>query len=343
MPKNSTSSVLITGGLGYLGSHTLIALLEKGKRAIVLDNLSNSSLDVVRRVYQITGVMPDFIEGDIRDRSKLNKIFLANNIEAVLHFAGLKAVGESVAEPLAYYDNNVSGTTTLLTVMEENGCKKLVFSSSATVYGEPETLPIRENFPRSAKNPYGASKLIIEDILRDLTSADLKWKVAVLRYFNPVGAHPSGLIGESPAGKPNNLLPYISEVASGKRDVLTVFGSDYPTKDGTGVRDYIHVVDLAEGHLRALDALNEKIGNFTINLGTGRAYSVLEVIRAFEQAAGRSIPYVLADRRPGDVASCYADPSLAEDLLSWRAKRDLSQMCEDAWRWQMYSSRSSCD
>ena len=341
MPENITACVLITGGLGYLGSHTMIELLEKGKKAIVLDNLSNSSVDVLQRIHQITGVMPRFIQGDIRDKATLNQIFLSNNIEAVLHFAGLKAVGESVADPLAYYDNNVSGTTTLLAVMAENGCKKLVFSSSATVYGDPENLPIREHFPRLAKNPYGASKLIIEDILKDLTSADHEWRVAVLRYFNPVGAHPSGLIGESPAGTPNNLLPYISEVASGKRDMLTVFGSDYPTVDGTGVRDYIHVMDLAEGHLKALDALDEKKASFTVNLGTGRAYSVLEVIRAFEQAAGRSISYVLADRRPGDVASCYADPSLAQQFLGWTAKRGLSEMCEDAWRWQMYRSQST--
>jgi len=334
MAKNESSKILITGGIGYLGSHTLIELLNQGREAIVLDNLSNSSVDVLARVEMISGIKPYFIEGDIRDECLLRQIFCENDITAVIHFAGLKSVGESVVNPLCYYDNNVSGTTILLKIMAEIGCKSLVFSSSATVYGEPNTLPIKEDFPRSAMNPYGASKLMIENILEDLTVADPMWKIAVLRYFNPVGAHSSGLLGESPTGVPNNLMPYISEVAIGKRDQLTVYGKDYPTKDGTGVRDFIHVVDLAKGHLSALDFLDKSAGKAAVNLGTGRGYSVLEVIHAFERVTGKEIRYTFSDRRPGDVASSFADPSLAKKLLNWQAERDLDEMCRDAWRWQ---------
>lgn len=334
MSKSESSKVLVTGGIGYIGSHTLVELLSQGREAVILDNLSNSSTDVLRRIEMISGIKPHFIEGDVRDECLLRKIFSNNNIAAVMHFAGLKSVSESVHKPLLYYNNNVSGTTTLLNIMAETGCKNLVFSSSATVYGEPQQLPIKEDSPRSALNPYGASKLMIEDILEDLSVADPRWKIAVLRYFNPVGAHVSGFLGESPKGVPNNLMPYISEVAIGKRDQLTVFGNDYPTKDGTGVRDFIHVVDLAKGHLSALNFLDKTGRKITVNLGTGIGYSVLEVIDAYKRAAGKEIPYAFSERRPGDVASSFADPSLAKRVLNWQAERDLDQMCRDAWRWQ---------
>jgi UDP-glucose 4-epimerase len=275
-----------------------------------------------------------FVEGDIRDEVCLRAVFQAYPISAVIHFAGLKAVGESVEQPLRYYENNVAGTVCLLQVMAEFGCKQLVFSSSATVYGDPASVPIREDFPLSTTNPYGSSKLMVENILRDLATSDAEWSVALLRYFNPVGAHESGLIGEDPSGIPNNLMPYIAQVAVGMRESLNVFGSDYPTPDGTGVRDYIHVVDLAKGHLKALDALASNQGVLTVNLGTGRGYSVLEVVAAFERASGRKVPYSLADRRPGDVAQCYADPSHAKQVFGWQAEYDLDRMCEDAWRWQ---------
>ncbi|SHG61448.1 UDP-glucose 4-epimerase GalE [Massilia sp. CF038] len=326
--------ILVTGGLGYIGSHTCIALVEAGYTPVVLDNLSNSQLDVRERVAAITGNELQFIEGDIRDTHALDTVFEKFEIGAVMHFAGLKAVGESVAEPLRYYDNNVSGTVSLLSAMHQNGVKTMVFSSSATVYGDPHTVPITEAFPLGATNPYGRSKLMIEEIMRDLFASDPGWRIALLRYFNPVGAHESGLIGEEPSGIPNNLMPYIAQVAEGRREKLSVYGADYPTVDGTGVRDYIHVVDLAEGHVRTLKRLEEHAGLHTYNLGTGRGSSVLEMIRAFEQASGKPIPYTLAPRRPGDIAECYADPSLSEQELGWRATRDVAQMCADTWRWQ---------
>lgn len=326
--------ILVTGGAGYIGSHTCLELLQAGKPVVVLDNLSNSSPVSLARVQALTEQEIIFAEGDIRDEICLRAVFQAHPISAVIHFAGLKAVGESVEQPLRYYENNVAGTVCLLQVMAEFGCKQLVFSSSATVYGDPASVPIREDFPLSTTNPYGGSKLMVENILRDLAVSDAGWSIALLRYFNPVGAHESGLIGEDPSGIPNNLMPYIAQVAVGMRESLNVFGSDYPTPDGTGVRDYIHVVDLAKGHLKALDALASNQGVLTVNLGTGRGYSVLEVVAAFERASGRKVPYNLADRRPGDVAQCYADPSHAKQVLGWQAEYDLDQMCQDAWRWQ---------
>lgn len=325
-------SVLVTGGAGYIGSHTVVKLLEAGCNVVVLDNLSNSTSEVINRIESICCKRPPFIEGDIRDRGCLKSLFASCKFDAVVHFAGLKAVGESVAQPLMYFDNNVSGSVVLLEEMALAGVKRVVFSSSATVYGDPESVPIHETSPLCVTNPYGRSKLFVEDILRDLVVSDHEWQVALLRYFNPVGAHPSGLIGEDPAGIPNNLMPFVSQVAVGKRAKLQVFGNDYPTPDGTGVRDYIHVEDLALGHLSALAAL--KNGVFTVNLGTGRGYSVLEMITAFEQASGKRIPYEIVDRRPGDIAACYADPTLAEELLGWKAKLNIERMCEDAWRWQ---------
>lgn len=323
---------LVTGGLGYIGSHTCVELLAAGHTVRILDNLSNSKPAVLERITEIAGRRPEFIRADIRDRAAMRAALAG--CDAVIHFAGLKAVGESVAQPLRYYDNNVTGSVVLFETMAESGIKTLVFSSSATVYGDPQSLPIREDAPLSATNPYGRSKLMIEDILRDVYRADPAWKIALLRYFNPVGAHPSGRIGEDPQGIPNNLLPYIAQVAVGKLACLSVFGNDYPTPDGTGVRDYIHVVDLAKGHLAALEALERDGGLITVNLGTGKGYSVLEMIRAFETASGRKIPYRITARRPGDVAQCYADPSLAQRLLGWRAEKDLAAMCVDAWRWQ---------
>lgn len=326
--------ILVTGGCGYIGSHACVALLAAGYRVVVVDNLSNSRPEVLDRVERIAGQRPIFFEGDVRDGQLLGRVFEQWPIAAVIHFAGLKAVGESVAQPLRYYDCNVGGAITLCQTMAAHDVKTLIFSSSATVYGDPSSVPIRENFPRSATNPYGASKLMIEDILADLAQADRQWRIARLRYFNPVGAHPSGLIGEEPTGTPNNLLPYVAQVAAGLRERLSVFGSDYPTPDGTGVRDYIHVVDLVDGHLAALDHLLANEGLLTVNLGTGAGCSVLQMVRAFEAASGRPVPYTLVSRRPGDVASCYADPSLAERVLGWKARHGIEAMCRDAWRWQ---------
>ena len=326
--------ILVTGGAGYIGSHTCLELLAAGCEVVVLDNLSNARQESLRRVAEITGQTPCFVRGDVRDESALRQVFAGHQIEAVIHFAGLKAVGESVEQPLRYYDNNVNGSLCLLRAMDAAGVRRLVFSSSATVYGDPHVVPIREDFLLSVTNPYGRSKLMVEDILRDLCLSDPRWQVALLRYFNPVGAHESGLIGEDPNGIPNNLMPFVSQVAIGKRPEVVVFGNDYPTPDGTGVRDYIHVVDLARGHLKALDALRNTQGALTINLGTGRGYSVLEMIKAFSLACGRELPYRIAARRPGDVAACYADPSLAAEVLGWRAERGIEQMCADSWRWQ---------
>ncbi len=335
--------ILVTGGAGYLGSHTCLELLSAGHEVICVDNLSNSSMVSLQRVEAITGRSIEFHEVDIRDRDGLAKIFTMHSIDAVIHFAGLKAVGESVAEPLAYYSNNISGTLVLCEVMAESGCKRLVFSSSATVYGDPATVPIVETFPVGATNPYGRTKLMIEEILHDLFTSDPEWQITLLRYFNPVGAHESGLIGENPLGIPNNLMPFIAQVAVGQRKKLQVFGDDYNTPDGTGVRDYIHVVDLAQGHVKALDVLAEQQGVLTVNLGTGRGYSVLEMVAAFEHASGRSVPYEIVDRRPGDIAQCYADPSLAAERLNWRATRDLTQMCNDVWRWQFNNPQGYVD
>lgn len=332
------TSILVTGGAGYIGSHTCVELLAAGHDLVVLDNLSNSKPAVLDRVAQIAGRGVAFVEGDVRDRATLQDLFSAYRIDAVIHFAGLKAVGESVTQPLRYYDNNVSGSVALFEVMADASVKTLVFSSSATVYGDPHEVPIREEFPLSATNPYGRSKLMVEDILRDTARADDSWRVALLRYFNPVGAHASGMIGEDPNGIPNNLMPFITQVAIGQRPELSVFGDDYATSDGTGVRDYIHVVNLARGHLAALSALAQRSGVITANLGTGRGYSVLEVVQAFERASGRRVPYRIAPRRPGDIPQCYADPALAEALLGWRAEHDLDAMCRDSWRWQQWAA-----
>ena len=327
-------SILVTGGAGYIGSHTVLLLLEAGHQVVVLDNLSNSSRESLNRVERLAGKSVAFVEGDIRDANCLDTLFSDYDIAAVIHFAGLKAVGESVAMPLSYYDCNVTGSLRLLEAMERAGVHTMVFSSSATVYGDPATVPIRENFPLGSTNPYGATKLHIEDMLRDLYRSNEKWKLALLRYFNPVGAHESGQIGEDPAGIPNNLMPYIAQVAVGKREKLGVFGGDYPTPDGTGVRDYIHVMDLAQGHLAALEALEADGGLLTVNLGTGRGNSVLEMVTAFSQASGRPVPYEIVERRPGDVASCYADPAHANAVLGWEAQRGIEEMCKDHWRWQ---------
>ncbi len=326
--------ILVTGGLGYIGSHTCVELVKAGHEPVALDNLSNSNISVLERVKRITGQALPFIEADIRDRAALDAAFGAHAFEAVIHFAGLKAVGESVEQPLRYYDNNVSGSVVLFETMQKHGVKTIVFSSSATVYGDPATVPIREDFPLSATNPYGRSKLFIEGILRDLFISDPSWQIALLRYFNPAGAHESGLIGEEPSGIPNNLLPYIAQVAEGRREKLSVYGADYPTPDGTGLRDYIHVVDLAIGHVKTLSKLATGPGVVTYNLGTGRGNSVLEMVRAFERASGKPVPYQLVARRPGDIAACYADPTLAETELGWKAVRDIAQMCADSWRWQ---------
>ncbi|PHR67317.1 UDP-glucose 4-epimerase GalE [Alcanivorax sp.] len=327
-------SILVTGGAGYIGSHTVLLLLEAGHQVVVLDNLSNSSRESLVRVERLTGKSVTFVQGDIRDTSGLDALFSAHDIAAVIHFAGLKAVGESVAMPLAYYDCNVTGSLRLLEAMERAGVRTMVFSSSATVYGDPATVPIREDFPLSATNPYGATKLHIEDMLRGLYASDNRWQIALLRYFNPVGAHESGQIGEDPNGIPNNLMPFIAQVAVGQRDKLSVFGDDYPTPDGTGVRDYIHVMDLAQGHLAAVQTLQDKGGLITTNLGTGQGYSVLEMVKAFAEASGRQVPYEIVGRRPGDVAQCYADPSHAFSVLGWRAARNIDDMCCDHWRWQ---------
>lgn len=327
------ASILVTGGAGYIGSHTVVELLGAGHEVTVVDNFCNSAPAVPERIARIAGRMPVFVKADVRDRAALQSLFQARHYDAVIHFAGLKAVGESVAEPLRYYDNNVGGSLTLFETMAQYGLRTVVFSSSATVYGDPASVPIREDFPVAPTNPYGRSKLMVEEILREAAAADPRWRVALLRYFNPVGAHASGLIGEDPNGVPNNLMPFISQVAVGRREALSVWGDDYPTPDGTGVRDYIHVVDLARGHLAALGHMPDS-GVLTANLGTGRGYSVLEMVRAFEQASGRKVAYRIAARRPGDVAACYADPSLAAERLGWRAQLDLSRMCADTWRWQ---------
>jgi len=326
--------ILVTGGAGYIGSHTTLLLLNAGYEVIVFDNFSNASAESIRRVEALTDKKTILIEGDIRSRKDLEAVFDNHKIDAVIHFAGLKAVGESVEQPLRYYENNVCGTVQLCEVMAEHGCRQIVFSSSATVYGDPHTTPIKEDFPLSATNPYGRSKLFVEEILKDLYISDAEWKVILLRYFNPVGAHESGRIGEDPSGIPNNLMPFIAQTAVGKREKLSIFGNDYDTHDGTGVRDYIHVVDLAEGHLKALEKLPDIKGVLTVNLGTGQGYSVLDMVKAFEKASGKKVPYVFAPRRSGDIAKCYADPAYAKKVLGWEAKRGIEEMCEDTWRWQ---------
>ncbi|MFV8819158.1 UDP-glucose 4-epimerase GalE [Haliea sp. E17] len=327
-------TVLVTGGAGYIGSHACIALQEAGYDTVVLDNFCNSSAVAIRRVEGICGATIPLIEGDIREAVVLDRLFGEYAIDAVMHFAGLKAVGESVELPLSYYDNNVHGSLVLLEAMQRAGVKRLLFSSSATVYGDPASVPIREDFPTGATNPYGRSKLMVEEILADWQHAQPDWSIGRLRYFNPVGAHPSGRIGEDPQGPPNNLMPFIAQVAVGRREKLAVFGSDYPTPDGTGVRDYIHVMDLVEGHVAALDHLLRNTGLLTVNLGTGQGASVLELVRAFERASGRAIPYEIVGRRAGDIAACWADPAMAIDLLGWRATRSVEEMCADTWRWQ---------
>lgn len=327
--------VLVTGGAGYIGSHTTLALLQSGFDVVVIDNFCNSSMESLKRVAKLAEREPVIVRGDIRDRGVLERLFADHAVDAVLHFAGLKAVGESVSQPLRYYDNNVHGSQVLLQACAHAGIYNIVFSSSATVYGVPEQMPVSELCPPGLiTNPYGRSKLMVEDILRDLAAADPRWRIAILRYFNPVGAHESGLIGEDPKGLPNNLLPYITQVAVGKLAELSVFGSDYPTPDGTGVRDYVHVVDLAKGHLQALEALQTRTGAHTWNLGTGQGYSVLEMIQSFELASGQKVPYRLSSRRPGDIPMCFADVSKAEKDLGWQAVRGLHQMMQDSWRWQ---------
>ena len=327
-------TILVTGGAGYIGTHTVVELLNAGNDVIVLDNLSNSSIEALNRVERITGKSVTFYQGDILNKALLQKVFNDHAIDSVIHFAGLKAVGESVAKPLKYYENNVTGTLILCQVMAEFKVKNLVFSSSATVYGDPASLPITEDFPTGATNPYGQSKLMVEHILADLHHSDPSWNIARLRYFNPVGAHASGLIGEDPNDIPNNLMPFIAQVAVGKREALSVFGNDYPTHDGTGVRDYIHVVDLAIGHLKALEKLATKPGLVTYNLGTGQGYSVLDMVKAFEKACGKSIAYQIAPRRPGDIAACYANPEHARTDLGWQATHSLEDMANSSWHWQ---------
>lgn len=327
--------ILVTGGAGYIGSHTCVELLNEGHDVVVVDNLSNSSLESLRRVEKITDKKIKFYEVDILDKDKLNEVFLSETIDAVIHFAALKAVGESVEKPLDYYHNNITGTLNLCEVMSDNGVKNIVFSSSATVYGDPDQVPIPETAPLSTTNPYGTTKLMTEQILMDLQKADPNWNVVILRYFNPIGAHKSGLIGEDPNGIPNNLVPYITQVAVGKLEKLSVFGDDYDTKDGSGVRDYIHVVDLAQGHVSALQKLKPGDGVSIYNLGTGIGYSVLEMVKAFSDVVGKNIPYSIEERRPGDIATCYADAKKAKEELGWSAKRDLKEMCIDAWNWQV--------
>lgn len=334
-------NVLVTGGNGYIGSHTCIELLNAGHQVIVVDNLCNSKISVLERVQKISGQPVQFYNLDVRDKAALSAVFEQHKIDAVIHFAGLKAVGESVSMPLEYYNNNVYSTLILAEVMHEHKVYNLVFSSSATVYGDPASVPIRENFPLSATNPYGRSKLILEEILRDLPVANPAWHITLLRYFNPVGAHSSGLIGEDPNGIPNNLMPYVSQVAAGKLAQLSVFGGDYPTPDGTGVRDYIHVVDLALGHVQAINNIEKQAGVSTYNIGTGHGYSVLDMVKAFELASGKKVPYKIVGRRAGDIASCYADAGLAERELQWRAQRDINAMCEDTWHWQTTGALTS--
>ena len=327
--------ILVTGGSGYIGSHTLVELIIEGHSPVVIDNFSNSSPIVLQRVFEITGVHVSIYNLDIRDKNGLRKVFTEHeDIEAVIHFAGLKSVGESVSKPIMYFDNNVSGSLSLFDVMEEFNCKNLIFSSSATVYGDPDYCPIKESSPLGITNPYGRTKFMIEDILRDLYASDSEWSIVILRYFNPIGAHKSGLIGEDPSGIPSNLIPFISQVAVGQREKLSVYGGDYPTPDGTGVRDYIHVMDLARGHLKGLENLQKQQGLVTVNLGTGRGYSVLEMVKAFEKASNKLVPYEVVARRPGDVAACYADAAYALDVLDWKAEFHIDRMCEDVWRWQ---------
>lgn len=326
--------VLVTGGMGYIGSHTCIQMIDAGMTPIIFDNLYNSKSSVLDRIEEVSGQRPIFIEGDVRDKGALDKVFSQYDIESVIHFAGLKAVGESVSKPLEYYDNNVNGSYVLVSAMRDAGVKSLIFSSSATVYGDPASTPILENFPTSATNPYGRSKLIVEECLTDFQQANPDWSITLLRYFNPVGSHPSGRLGEDPQGIPNNLMPFVSQVAVGRREFLSVFGSDYPTIDGTGVRDYIHVMDLADGHLAALNHVGKKTNLHIYNLGTGKGNSVLEMVAAFEKASGKSIPYKLVDRRPGDIAECWADPAKAKAELNWVATRTLNDMTQDTWRWQ---------
>lgn len=328
-------TILLTGGAGYIGSHTCILLFQAGYNVVVIDNLSNSNTEVFNRIEKICGKKPEFVEADIRDEVALDILFSTYNIDAVIHFAGLKAVGESVEKPLLYYRNNVEGSLCLIEQMAKHNVKNIVFSSSATVYGDPASLPITEDFPLSATNPYGQNKLMVEDILRDISFADKDWNVVLLRYFNPVGAHESGLIGEDPNGIPNNLMPYVAQVAVGKLPHMNVFGDDYPTRDGSGVRDYIHVMDLASGHIKALEALDNQSGCQVYNLGTGSGYSVLEVIKTFEKISGKEIPYKITARRPGDIAECYADPALSKKVLNWQAEFGLNEMIRDHWNWQV--------
>lgn len=328
-------SILVTGGAGYIGSHTVIELLNRDYDVVVIDNLSNSNAESLRRVQEITGKTVTFYMEDVRDKLALENIFLHEDIEAVIHFAGFKAVGESVEKPLMYYENNLGSTFNLLETMRRHNVQKIIFSSSATVYGDPATVPIKEDFPLSTTNPYGATKLMIEDIMRDIAKSEANWKIVLLRYFNPVGAHESGKIGEDPKGIPNNLTPYITQVAVGKLEKVNVFGDDYDTPDGTGVRDYIHVVDLAKGHVAAIDRLEVMPdGAEVFNLGTGEGYSVLQMIKAFEKAVGNEIPYAIAPRRPGDIATCYASTEKAKEILHWQAELGIDDMCADAWRWQ---------
>lgn len=329
-----SGKILVTGGAGYIGSHTTLLLLEAGYQVVVVDNLSNASLESLRRVEKLTDKTITFYKADIREKDKLISIFEEHQIDGVVHFAGLKAVGESTQIPLEYYEQNVYGTVNLLKVMQQFNCLRIVFSSSATVYGDPATVPITEDFPVSATNPYGRSKLYIEEIMRDLAASNNAWNIILLRYFNPIGAHDSGQIGEDPQGIPNNLMPYISQVAVGKREKLSVFGGDYPTVDGTGVRDYIHVVDLSDAHVKAIQKIESLNGVSTFNLGTGKGYSVLQMVDAFKEGAGKSVPYEIVERRPGDIAECWADASLAEKVLGWKASRGLQEMVNDTWRWQ---------
>jgi UDP-glucose 4-epimerase len=333
--------ILVTGGAGFIGSHTCVELLNSGYEVVIVDNLLNSKASAVDRVAAITGKQPTLVQTDVRNLTALRDVFSEHIIDAVIHFAGLKAVGESVQQPLQYYDNNIGSTLALCQVMAEFGVFQLVFSSSATVYGDPASVPISENFPLQVTNPYGRSKLINEEILRDLFISDARWHIALLRYFNPVGAHESGMIGEDPNGVPNNLMPYLSQVAAGKLNVLSVYGNDWPTQDGTGVRDYIHVSDLANGHKKALEKINQAPGVYTYNLGTGRGYSVLEMIAAFERVTGQPVAFRITDRRAGDIAICYANTSLAKAELDWAATRGLDEMCANLWQWQQYCATSA--